>query len=66
MFWAQQMHSNFSKMDKLRLKNMQQCRILQAPQIQEFSINKYKGEKIRIHKQNWTLKLTAVSWEKDS
>lgn len=44
---------------------MQQCRILQAPQIQEFSINKYKGEKISIHKQNWTLKLTTVSLEKD-
>lgn len=49
----------------MRLKNTQQCRILQAPQIQEFSINKYKGEKISIHKQNWTLKLTTVSLEKD-
>lgn len=52
-------------MDKLRLKNKQQRRILQASQIQDFSINKYKGEKVRIHKQNWTLKLTTVSLEKD-
>lgn len=65
MCQAQQIHSNFSKMDKLRLKNKQQRRILQASQIQDFSINKYKGEKVRIHKQNWTLKLTTVSLEKD-
>lgn len=44
---------------------MQQCRILQTPQTQEFSINKCKWEKISFHEQKWTLKLTAVSLEQD-